>query len=171
MNSQRTCEVIGTELSRKFPTYADLNRHVERARRLQAEATADMLVAAGRGVARAWHALRLPLARRRQQWQTADALMRCSDRVLADIDIAREDIPLIAKGIDPRTYQPASARLWRRWDALRMRLDAARRARREWRQVYRELMAYGDRELEEMGIRRSDIAGIARGQPAPVPAE
>jgi hypothetical protein len=32
-------------------------------------------------------------------------------------------------------------------------------------------MAYGDRELEEMGIRRSDIAGIARGQPAPVPAE
>jgi uncharacterized protein YjiS (DUF1127 family) len=169
MNRQRTFEVTGTE--RSLPSYAELNRHVERARRLQAEATADMLRQAGRGVARAWQAARLGLAQRRQQWQTADALMRCSDRVLADVGIAREHIPLVARGIDPHTYEPMSAGLWRRWHAVRVRLDAAREARRERRQVYRELMAYNDRELEEIGVRRSDVAGIARGHLAPVPAE
>jgi uncharacterized protein YjiS (DUF1127 family) len=50
---------------------------------------------------------------------------------------------------------------------MRMR----REARRERRRVYRELMAYNDRELEEIGVRRSDVAGIVRGHPAPVPAE
>jgi uncharacterized protein YjiS (DUF1127 family) len=54
--------------------------------------------------------------------------------------------------------------LWRRWHALRMRRDARR-------EVDRELMAYNDRELEEIGVRRSDVAGIVRGHPAPVPAE
>jgi uncharacterized protein YjiS (DUF1127 family) len=36
------------------------------------------------------------------------------------------------------------------------------RRRREQRRIYRELTAYSDRDLEEIGIRRSDIAGIAR---------
>jgi uncharacterized protein YjiS (DUF1127 family) len=167
MNGQRTFEVTGTERSFEFPTNVELNRHLQRARRLQAEATADMLRGAGRDVARGWQALLATLTRRRQQWRTAYALMRCSDRVLADIGIAREDIPLVARGIDPHAYEPMSARLWRRWHAMRMR----REARRERRRVYRELMAYNDRELEEIGVRRSDVAGIARGHPAPVPAE
>ena len=171
MDEKRTFEVTGTEMSPEFPTHAELNWHLQRARRLQAEATADMLRQAARGVARGWHGLLSTLARRRQQRQTTDALMRCSDRVLADVGIARENIPLVARGIDPHTYEPTSARLWRWWHAMRMRLDAAREARRERRQVYRELMAYNDRELEEIGVRRSDVAGIARGHPAPLPAE
>jgi uncharacterized protein YjiS (DUF1127 family) len=171
MNEQRTFEMTGTERSPEFPSYAELNRHVERARRLQAEATADMLRRAGRGVARGWQGASLSLARRRQQWRTADALMRCSDRVLADVGIAREDIALVARGIDPHAYEPVSARLRRWWHDMSMRLDAAREARRERRRVYRELMAYEDRELEEIGVRRVDVAGIARGHPAPVPAE
>ena len=47
-----------------------------------------------------------PLAARLVGWQrqrrTRHLLMRCSDRVLADIGIARDDIPLIAKGLEPR---------------------------------------------------------------------
>jgi uncharacterized protein YjiS (DUF1127 family) len=171
MNAKRTFEVTGTEMSPEFPTHAELNWHLQRARRLQAEATADMLRQAGRGVARGWNALLSPLTQRRRQWQTADALMRCSDRVLADVGIAREDIPLVARGIDPHTYEPTSARLWRWWHTMRMRLDAAREARRERRRVYRELMAYNDRELEEIGVRRSDVGRLVRGHPAPIPAE
>jgi uncharacterized protein YjiS (DUF1127 family) len=34
--------------------------------------------------------------------------------------------------------------------------------RREQLRVYRELMGYSDRDLEEIGLRRSDVAGIAR---------
>jgi uncharacterized protein YjiS (DUF1127 family) len=34
--------------------------------------------------------------------------------------------------------------------------------RRQQLRVYRELMGYSDRDLEEIGLRRSDIPGIAR---------
>jgi uncharacterized protein YjiS (DUF1127 family) len=168
MNRQRTFEVTGTE--RSLPSYAELNRHVERARRLQAEATADLLRGAGRGVARGWHALVSTLLRRRQQRQTTDALLRCSDRVLADIGIAREDIPLIREGSIRTPTSPRAPGCGA--GGTRCACGSTRRAaRRERRRVYRELMAYDDRELEEIGVRRSDVAGIARGHPAPVPAE
>jgi len=171
MNAKRTFEVTGTKMSPEFPNYAELIWHLQRARRLQAEATADMLRQAGRGVARGWKALLSPLTQRRRQLRTADALMRCSDRVLADVGIAREDIALVARGIDPLTYESVSAKLRRWWHDMSMRLDAARGAWRERRRVYRELMAYDDRELEEIGVRRVDVAGIARGDPALAPAE
>ena len=38
-------------------------------------------------------------------------------------------------------------------------------ARREQRQIYRELDAYTDRELDEIGVRRADIPVIAREHP------
>jgi uncharacterized protein YjiS (DUF1127 family) len=92
--------------------------------------------------------------------------MRCSDRVLADVGIAREDIPLIAKGLDPREHHRTAPRGC--WRELRNRLGAASHARQERRRVYRELMAYSDDELDHLGIRRADIPAIARSRvPAP----
>lgn len=102
------------------------------------------------------------LARWQERRRTYHALIRCSDRVLADIGIEREQVPLIAKGIDPGRYESAGEVAWRWWAAVRARSDAALEARRERRRVYRELMAYQDRDL---GVRRADIAGIARGEP------
>ena len=72
-----------------------------RARQQRADAAAAVIASAFRGMT---GALRLVLAhavRWKQQRATRDALMRCSDRVLADIGIERQHIPLVAKGIDP----------------------------------------------------------------------
>ena len=85
---------------------------------------------------------------------TRSALMACSDRVLADIGIAREDIPAIALASTGGSRPDAVN--WR--DGLARRLEGARQRRR----VYRELMAYSDRELDELGIGRGEIPGIAR---------
>ena len=38
----------------------------------------------------------------------------------------------------------------------------ARRVRAEYRRVYDELAALSDRDLTDLGIHRSDIAGVAR---------
>jgi len=105
------------------------------------------------------------LARWHQEMQTRHALMACSDRVLADIGIEREHIPLIAKGIDPAQYQFPEPVLRRWWAAVRARVDDARAARRERRRLYRELATYSDRELEEIGLRRADIPEVVRGEP------
>jgi uncharacterized protein YjiS (DUF1127 family) len=105
------------------------------------------------------------LARWHRQRRTRQALMRCSDRVLADIGIERQHIPLVAKGIDRAEYQQVDLVLRRWWAAARARLVAAWEARREQRRVYRELDAYTDRELDEIGVRRADVPLIARGRP------
>lgn len=89
-----------------------------------------------------------------RQAVTRSALMRCSDRVLADIGIEREDIPAIARASTRRAGSEAFD--WRA--ALARRLDGVRQRRR----IYRELMAYSDRELDELGIGRGDIPQIAR---------
>ena len=41
-------------------------------------------------------------------------------------------------------------------------LNDARRARAEYRRVYDELAALSDRDLADLGIHRSDVAGVAR---------
>jgi uncharacterized protein YjiS (DUF1127 family) len=124
-----------------------------------------MIGAALRGMARALRPLLAQVVRWERRRATRAALMRCSDRVLADIGIEREDIPLVAKGVAPAEYQLRDPALRRWWAAARARLDGVREARRERRRVYRELDAYNDRELEEIGLRRADIPVIARGQP------
>jgi uncharacterized protein YjiS (DUF1127 family) len=102
------------------------------------------------------------LAARQQQRRTAAALMRCSDHLLADMGIQREHIALIARGIDPRR-DDASKSGWRGWwHELRARLDAASAARRERRRISDELMAYSDHDLDDLGIRRSEIPALAR---------
>ncbi|HSA83163.1 MAG TPA: hypothetical protein VLE23_20260, partial [Geminicoccaceae bacterium] len=53
--------------------------------------------------------------------------------------------------------------MWTRLRAIPAHLDRARSAQREWRRAHDELMAYSDRELDEIGIRRVDIGAIVGG--------
>lgn len=105
----------------------------------------------------------------RARRETYQALMRCSDRILADMGIERDDIPLIARGIDPSQVADRRTLLGRWWQAVLERLTAASEAHRERARVREELMAYSDHELDDLGVRRTDIPVIARGgQPAPL---
>jgi|SRR5918995_1977027 uncharacterized protein YjiS (DUF1127 family) len=168
MNRMRsTFDVEGTGPSPAFESYSDVERHIARAHRLRAEVTAQMLAAAFRNTAGALRALGARGAKWQRQRRTYAVLMRCSDRTLADIGIAREDIALVARGIDPGQDQRSAGLVRRGWSAtwaclraLPAPLDRARRAQREWRRAYGELMAYTDRELDEIGIRRADIGAI-----------
>lgn len=165
MNQEHRFHRAKTGLPPAFQTPAELQHIITGARQERAEKTAEMLAAAFRGTARGLQLLWAQLVRFEQRRATREALMRCSDRVLADVGIEREQIPLVASGIDPAEYQLRDAALRRWWAAARARLDAAREARRQRRRLYRELDAYNDRELEEIGLRRVDIPAIARGQP------
>jgi uncharacterized protein YjiS (DUF1127 family) len=166
MNQEHRFHLVKAGLPPAFQTPAELRHIVTGARQERAEATAAMIGSAFRGTARALRHLLAQAVRWQRRRATRSALMRCSDRVLADIGIAREHIPLVAKGVDPAEYQPREPALRRLWTAAQARLDAARETRRTRRQVYRELDAYSDRELEEIGLRRADIPAIARGEPA-----
>jgi uncharacterized protein YjiS (DUF1127 family) len=148
-----------------FQIAAELRHIVTGARQERAEATAAMIGSAFRGTCHALRHLLAQAVRGERRRATRAALMRCSDRVLADIGIVREHIPLVAKGVDPADYQLRDPALRRWWTAARARLDAAREARRQRRRLYRELDAYNDRELEEIGLRRADIPAIVRGEP------
>jgi uncharacterized protein YjiS (DUF1127 family) len=164
MNPKRTCEALRADRLADFPSPTELVRSVEDSRRLRAEATADMIASLARTVARSVRRGTEPLARWQEQRRTYQALSRLSDRALADIGIERDHIALVAKGIDPHEHDLAPTG-WRRWwQETGRRLDAAQRARRECRRVYRELMAYTNRELDDLGIRRVDIPAIARGR-------
>ena len=165
MNQEHRFDLAAAGARPTFPTPAELRHVLARARQQRAEATAAILGSALRGTIRPLQPLLAQLIRQRQRRATREALMRCSDRVLADIGIEREYIPLVARGIDPIEYQLRDPALRRWWTAARARLDAAREARRQRRRLYRELDAYSDRELEEIGLRRADIPAIARGEP------
>jgi uncharacterized protein YjiS (DUF1127 family) len=161
MNQEHRFHLAQTGLP-TFQTAAELQHIVTGARQERAEKTAAMVAAAFRGTPRGLRLLRAQLVRFERRRATREALMRCSDRVLADIGIAREDIPLVAKGIDPAAYPLRDPALRRWWAAARARLHATGEARRERRRLYRELDAYNDGELEEIGLRRADIPAIAR---------
>jgi uncharacterized protein YjiS (DUF1127 family) len=137
----------------------------EHTRQRRADAAAATLAPALRSMTGALRSLQAVVGRWQQRRATRDALMRCSDRVLADIGIAREHIPLVAKGIDPAEHKRADSAVRRWWTNACARLAAALEARRERLQVYRELDAYTDRELDEIGLRRADIPLIAREHP------
>jgi uncharacterized protein YjiS (DUF1127 family) len=159
MNDENRFESAAAALP-TFQSASELGHLIARARQQRAEATAAMIGSAFRGMGRALRPVLAQVARWEQRRATCEALMRCSDRVLADIGIERAD-----KGIDPAEYQRRDPALRRWWTAARARLDAAHEARRQRRRLYRELDAYNDRELEEIGLRRADIPVIARGQP------
>jgi uncharacterized protein YjiS (DUF1127 family) len=165
INQEHRFHLAKAGLPPMFRTPAELRHVITGARQERAEATAAMIGSALRAMDHALRQLTAQAVRWQQRRATRDALMRCSDRVLADIGIAREHIPLVAKGVDPADYQRRDLALRRWWTAAYARLDAAREARRQRRRLYRELDAYNDRELEEIGLRRTDIPAIVRGEP------
>jgi uncharacterized protein YjiS (DUF1127 family) len=165
MNQESRFHLVKAGLPPTFQTPAELRHVITGARQERGEKTAEMVAAAFRGTARALRQLLAQAVRWERRRATRAALMRCSDRVLADVGIAREHIPLVAKGVDPAEYQLRDSALRRWWTAAHARLDAAREARRQRRRLYRELDAYNDRELEEIGLRRADIPTIVRGEP------
>ena len=169
MTDERIYEAFRLEPLRAPPSYAELERHIARGRQLRAETTSQMAASASGAVSRLLRRTGARLARWQQQRHTREALMECSDRVLADVGIPREHIPLIAWGVDPATIEQREGwpPIW--WRALAARIEAVRRARRDRRRVEGELMAYSDRDLDEIGIRRVDIPTIARGH-TPLPA-
>ena len=130
-----------------------VREHAATARKLQSAAMADFATGKWNVIGRitGW------LARRQQEIHTREALETCSDHTLADIGILRDDIPLVAKGIDPATVPPG------RLPRVRMALKAMGLLQTaQQRRVERELSAYTDRELNEIGINRGDIPRIAR---------
>ena len=139
------------------PLDVRVRQHTMRARQMQAEAVAAMLAGAWQALSRGIGASTRWLLEQRRRARTKSALMACSDRTLADIGIPREHIHLAARGVDVR--DPIAVReAGLRWP----RIWRMRDRRREQLRVYRELMGYSDRDLEEIGLRRSDVAGIAR---------
>jgi uncharacterized protein YjiS (DUF1127 family) len=138
------------------PLDVRVRQHTMRARQMQAEAVAAMLAGAWQALSRGIGASTRWLLEQRRRARTKSALMACSDRTLADIGIPREHIHLAARGVDVR--DPVAVRE----AGLRARIWRMRDRRREQLRVYRELMGYSDRDLEEIGLRRSDVAGIAR---------
>jgi uncharacterized protein YjiS (DUF1127 family) len=142
------------------PLDLQVRYHTARGRKLQSQAMSTLLTGL-------WHSLphALPtmvswLKRWNERARTREALMACSDRTLADVGIAREHIAAVAKGVDHRDPVALAQQGWR------PRLAAAFYqfgfTRPEERRVVRELSAYSDDDLNDLGIRRSDIPRIAR---------
>jgi uncharacterized protein YjiS (DUF1127 family) len=93
---------------------------------------------------------------------TRHELMRLDDRALADIGTTRHEIGAFAKQSDPWRQLPRDAVSILALGALIERVEGWRGRRRRQAQLYRELMAYNDRELTDLGISRRDIPAIAR---------
>ena len=112
MDGKRSFETEGTHPTLIFPSRDDIARRLARSRQLQAQATAAMPASGAGTIARLLRRAAAHLARAQRQRRTYHALMRCSDRVLADIGIERAAIPLVAKGIDPRERHETAPRGW-----------------------------------------------------------
>jgi uncharacterized protein YjiS (DUF1127 family) len=137
-----------------------VRQYAARARQMLAEAMAESLANAWQTLSRGVRTTAQWLLEQRRQAATRRALAACSDRTLADIGIPREHIHLAARGVDLGDPVAVSeAGLGPRLVASIRRMHERRRKQLR---VYRELMGYSDRDLEEIGLRRSDIPGIAR---------
>jgi uncharacterized protein YjiS (DUF1127 family) len=130
MSLNSDLETKGAGRPRSLADLAELNHHIERARVLRAEVSAAMLAAAFRALAQPLGAPLAAAARWRQQRATEAALMRCSDRVLADVGIEREDVPLVARGIDPQQDPRPAGLVGRRWPAMLAYVDVLAMIRR-----------------------------------------
>jgi uncharacterized protein YjiS (DUF1127 family) len=101
---------------------------------------------------------------------TRHELMRLNDRALADIGTTGHELSAFAKQSDPWRQLPRDAVAVLALGALIERLESWRGRRRREAQTYRELMAYSDAELTDLGISRRDIGEIARSGGRPSPA-
>jgi uncharacterized protein YjiS (DUF1127 family) len=142
------------------PLDLQVRHHTARGRKLQSRAMAETITTIGHALPRALPAMAGWLVRWNQRVLTREALEACSERTLADIGIPCEHIALVAKGVDHRDPIAISQYGWR--PRLTSVLHALGIARPEQRRVRRELEAYTDRELNEIGINRGDIPQIAR---------
>jgi uncharacterized protein YjiS (DUF1127 family) len=164
MNQEHRFEQADMGLPPALHSPSESGHVAARARQHRADSAAA-IASVFRGLAGALRPVLTHAVRWERQRATREALMRCSDRVLADIGIEREQIPLVAKGIDPAEHPLRDSGFRRWWTAARARVAAAWEARQERRRVYRELDAYTDRELDEIGLRRADIPVILREHP------
>jgi uncharacterized protein YjiS (DUF1127 family) len=98
---QRPIEARAIRVSPFLASQAEIERHLADARALRARAVADTVIAADPTTDALLHALGTRLAQWGRRQQTRDALMQCSDRVLADIGIRRSDVPATARGRRP----------------------------------------------------------------------
>ncbi len=139
-----------------FPTVDDIELCVPPGRRLRSEEVAAMLVSAKQSLLSPF----CPVAALLACWQEwawgREALSRCSDHLLADIGIEREDI----KRLDSRDHHANVGQGW--WRRLDMHLAAARWECQEQRRIRNEFIAYKDCDLDDLGIRRTDVSRIAR---------
>ena len=104
---------------------------------------------AGRTVS-AWSAASYRIWRWYQRTRTKAAFRHMSDRTLRDL------------GFEPEGNLNAQ---------IDARVDSQHAAKDRARRVYRELMAYSDAELDDIGIKRVDNSTVARGEyPFEVPA-
>ena len=101
---------------------------------------------------------------------TRHELMRLDDRALADIGAARSELGEFAKQSDPWRQLPRASVSILALAAMIDRVDNWRERRRQQAQTYRELMAYSDAELTDLGISRRDIGTIARSDGRAWPA-
>lgn len=117
MTTQNTQHMRNAVLAFRYPSPDELQFHLARGRRLQSEAVARGLTAAGRQLSGAlgaswrwrlggaWHGRGAPLLarlnaaqqRRRKQQRVHHELMHYSDQELNDLGISRRDIPEIAR--------------------------------------------------------------------------
>ena len=81
----------------------DIEHHVARARRMQAQAIADSLRRRTHQAGHAIGAVQRSFRSHVRFWATERRLGQLSDRSLADIGIPRHAIPLAVRGIDWRT--------------------------------------------------------------------
>jgi uncharacterized protein YjiS (DUF1127 family) len=123
-------ETRGAERPRSLAGLAELNHHIERARVLRSEVSAAMLTAAFRAPARPLRAALAGAGRWWQQRATEAALTRCGDRVLADVGIERDNIPLVARGIDPHQDPRPAGLVGHRWPAMLAHVDLLAMIRR-----------------------------------------
>ena len=101
---------------------------------------------------------------------TRHELMRLDDRALADIGAARSGLDEFAKQTDPWRQLPRGSVAVLALAVMADRVGDWRERRRQEAQTYRELMAYSDAELTDLGISRGDIGAIARGDGRAWPA-
>ena len=105
-----------------------------------------------------------------QHWfevrRTCQILESLSDRQLADIGIRRTGILARARGLDPADPDAGRSVFARLAAGLARPFADYLRELANQRRIRRELSAYRDDELTEIGIRRVDIPAIARGDDA-----
>jgi uncharacterized protein YjiS (DUF1127 family) len=94
---------------------------------------------------------------------TGYELRRLSDRALEDIGTTRADIARFARERDPWQRLPGDCAFILALGQLIERPEAWQTRRRERAKIYGELMAYSDRDLNELGVQRRDIGAISRG--------